>query len=228
MKPMQLPMRPHLLVCGFFSLALFASTEARPVLAGPPSAAAPTPGVQRIVLIDAGGQRAMEITQRGDALRIATPKGEPALLGELHGPGKRKYRLEGAAGAPVAEVKLKGEPGGADASGFKLRTPDGRLLWKVKLAGDKIKISADEEGTHPFVLSLKQSDKVKVTGADERALGVVHYRAGKRISVEDAGGHEVYAADSEPRSALFGVLLLDAIPARERQILMAEILAAGL
>jgi len=180
------------------------------------------------VLIDASGQRAVEITQHGDSLRIAAPKDEPALVGELHGPGKRKYRLEGAAGAPVAEVKLKGEPGGAEGGGFKLRAPDGRLLWKVKIAGDKIKISADEEGTNPFVLSLKHGDKVKVTAGDERALGAVYYRAGKRISVEDAGGHQVYAADSDQRSALFGVLLLDAIPARERRIIMAEILAAGL
>ncbi|HET6148925.1 MAG TPA: hypothetical protein VFH68_15415 [Polyangia bacterium] len=226
-------MRPRLLVFALLALASFASMGARASLAGPAGAAAApsvTPaatGTQRVVLIDAGGQRAMEISQHGESLRIATTKGEPALLGELHGPGKRKYRLEGPAGAPVAEVKLKGAPGGADAGGFKLRSPDGRLLWKVKIAGDKIKISADEEGTHPFVLSLKQDDKVKVTGGDERALGAVHYRAGKRISVEDAAGHEVYAADGDQRSALFGVLLLDAIPGRERQILMAEILAAG-
>ena len=215
---------------GLFLVSFVAGATAP--LAGPaPPVATPSSSssssADRIVLIDAGGRRALEITQHGQTLRIATTPGQPALMGEPHGPGKRKYRLEGGDGAVLAEVKLKAEAPGLDAAGFKLRSPDGRLLWKVKIAGDKIKISADEEGTHPFVLSLKQGDKVKVAGGDERPLGAVRYRAGKRVTVEDAAGHELYTADSDQRSALFGVLLLDAIPARERQILMAELLAAG-
>ena len=201
----------------------FSLLAAVALLAGPTRA--PAAGASRIVLIDAGGRRALELVQNGDTLRIATPQGEPALVGELHGPGKRHYRVEGA--AAVAEVKLKGDSPGQAEAGFKLRTPDGRLLWKVKITGEKIKISADEEGTHPFVLSLKQTEKVKVVDGDERPLGVVRYRTGKRVTVEDAAGKERYAADTEQRSALFGVLLLDTIPMRERQILMAELLAAG-
>lgn len=183
-------------------------------------------GADRVVSIDSGGHRAFELVQRGDSLRIAATGGEPALIGDLQASGKRRYRVEGA-GAVVAEVKLKGDGADQDASGFKLRAPDGRLLWKVKVAGEKIKISASEDGTHPFVLSLKQTDKVKVVDGAEHVLGVVRYRTGKRVIVEDAAGHERFAADTDQRSALFGVLLLDAIPARERQILMAELLAAG-
>ena len=180
---------------------------------------------ERSLLVNAAGKQALEISQHGETLTIVAAAA-PALIGEAHGDAKRKYRQKDGA-AVVAEVKLKPESPGEGAAGFKVRTPDGKLLWKVKVGGDKIEISADEEGTRPWTLSLKHADKIKVSDATERALGAVDYRGGKPITVQDAGGRTLFDAPAGLRSAAFGVLLIDAIPARERWIVMAEILAAG-
>lgn len=58
------------------------------------------------------------------------------LRGALKDSGKRKYALDN--GAEVLEVK----PG--DGS-FKVRKPDGSLLWKVKMDPNKIKVSDNEQ-----------------------------------------------------------------------------------
>jgi hypothetical protein len=196
-----------------------------PVLA-PPGAGAP-----RTVAVEAGGKRVLEIGQQGETLTIVADDGTGKLIGERRdggaGAGKRKYRIDG--GAVVAEVKMREEPPGQDGGGgFKLRTPDGKLLWKVKLGANKIKISDDDEQARPFVLSLKHANKVKVQDRDERPLGEVVYQAADgRVSVRDANDREIASSGAGVRSALFGLLLIEAIPARDRQILMAEILAQG-
>ena len=191
-----------------------------------PSAPARAAASDRVVFVKAAGKAVLEIAVHGDAIRVSGAPGEPALVGERRGGGdKRKYRAEG--GDPIAEVKLKADPSGQDPAGFKLRAPDGRLLWKVKIDADKIKIGADEEGARAWVISLKHPDKLKISDEDGRDVGSVKVRAGDRVTVEDVAGRERFAADAGPRSALFGVLLMESIPARERWILMAEILAAG-
>src|SRR5689334_17059961 len=103
MRPPTRPLawRPRFLVVALLSLASFTPVSGRRVFASRAGTApAPVAAPTHRVVIDAGGQRAMEITQQGDSLRIATTKDEPALVGELHGAGKRKYRPEGAGGAP--------------------------------------------------------------------------------------------------------------------------------
>jgi hypothetical protein len=202
------------------ALAAFAGLAAFALCAG--AQAAPS---DRVVTITAGGKPAIEIAVHGDSVRVSGAPGEPALLGERRG-DKRKYRVE-AGGAAVAEVKLKAELPGDDVAGFKLRTPDGKLLWRVKVGADKVKISADEEGARAWAISLKHADKLKVVDPDGKDAGAVKIHAGDRVTVEDPAGHLLFAAPPGPRSALFGVLLIDAMPARERWIVMAEILAAG-
>jgi len=203
-----------------------ASTPAPAPVPAPPGA-----GATRTVAVEAGGKRVLEIGQQGETLTIAANDGADKLIGDRRdgggGAGKRKYRIDG--GAIVAEVKMREEPPGQDGGGgFKLRTPDGKLLWKVKLGAEKIKISDDDELARPFVLSLKHANKVKVLDRDGHPLGeVVYQAAGGRVSVRDASDREVASSGAGVHSALFGLLLIDAIPARDRQILMAELLAQG-
>jgi len=111
--------------------------------------------------------------------------------------------------------------------GFKLRTPGGKLLWKVKIADAKIKISADEQGAHPWVISLKHGDKLEVTDAAGHDAGLVRADAKGSVRVADAAGHLRFTAKVGWPSAVFGVLLIDGIPPQEAWILMAEILALG-
>ena len=82
-----------------------------------------------------------------DGGNIKLEYGGKVVRSELKG-DKRKYFYE--AGNQIAEVKTK------DADGFKVRTADGKLLWKIKIAADKIKISDNEENQNPFEIKVQR------------------------------------------------------------------------
>ncbi|HQP84619.1 MAG TPA: hypothetical protein PLL76_00055 [Thermoanaerobaculia bacterium] len=186
------------------------------LLAVPLAAGAVTPAdVHTVVVRSAGGSKSFTIVENGNAIEIVLPGGV-RLLGEPAGE-KRKYR-RGAGGPPVCEVK----PGDA---GFKLRTTDGKLLWKVKLADDKIKVSDNEENANPYSIKTKYPDKAKVVDAAEKELAEVRFGPDK-TKVKGADGAELWECRSpRRRTASFGVLVLERIPEEHRAILMAEILA---
>ena len=186
------------------------------LLAVPLAAGAVTPAdVHTVVVRSAGGSKSFTIVENGNAIEIVLPGGV-RLLGEPAGE-KRKYR-RGAGGPPVCEVK----PGDA---GFKLRTTDGKLLWKVKLADDKIKVSDNEENANPWSIKTKYPDKAKVVDAAEKELAEVRFGPDK-TKVKGADGAELWECrSSRRRTASFGVLVLEKVPEEHRAILMAEILA---
>jgi len=140
------------------------------------------------------------------------------LYGDPRDTGKRKYTL--GDGPVLYEVK----PG--DDGGFKLRNPDGTLRWKVKISPDKIKISDNEENKNPYELKLKEPNRVKVFAPGDRELGNVRFGS-NQIEVENAGGRVIFTKDAAKATGAYGVLLMDSIPARERYILVAEILSRG-
>ncbi|HVE70171.1 MAG TPA: hypothetical protein VNI54_02295 [Thermoanaerobaculia bacterium] len=156
------------------------------------------------------------VTLDGDNIDIAFAG--QTLRGEIRDSGKRKYSV---AGGPVAwEVK----PG--DDGGFKLRTADGRLRWKVKVTPEKIKISDNEENKNPYELKVREGGRVKVFGPGEKELGNVRF-ANSKIEVENAAGQKQFEIPATSASGAYGVLLFDAIPPQERAILIAEILSRG-
>jgi len=132
---------------------------------------------------------------------------------------KRKYSLEG--GSQIAEVKAK------DADGFKVRTPDGKLLWKVKIAPDKIKISDNEENQNAYEL-VKREDGAKIEQNENKLGEVKFYRDRQKIKVKDAADKEVFDGNTDKYSVSYGVLLLDKIPEELRFIIIAELLARNL
>ena len=148
------------------------------------------------------GQRVIEVTSSGSDLTITYDGG--VLHGRRKGE-KRKYES--------VEVKY------GETDGFKVRTLDGKLLWKVKVTPDKIKVSDNEENANPFELKIKEK-KVKVYAPGDRLLGEVRVR-GDHVEV----GDKLRAAGTDA-AAFYGVALLDAVPARERAVIFAE-LAAG-
>ncbi len=200
--------RPALL-----ALALLAAVASPGAAAAAPPAA-PTPAPAPVVVRSAGGSKSFTVTEKGGAVEILLPGGA-LLVGEPSG-AKRKYR-RGPGGPLVCEVK----PGDA---GFKVRTSDGMLLWKVKIADDKIKVSDNEENRNPWSLKTKYADKVKVVDASEKEIAEVRFYPDK-TKVKSAAGVELWETRSGRRSAGFGVLVLDGIPEEHRAILMAEILA---
>ena len=171
--------------------------------AATPPAAAPAMAIP-VVAIDGDN---VNITFAGQQIR-----------GEIRDSGKRKYSV---GGGPVAwEVKP------SDEGGFKLRTADGRLRWKVKVTPEKIKISDNEENKNPYELKVRDGGRVKVVGPGEKELGNVRFN-GSKIEVENAAGQKQFEVAATSASGAYGVLLLEAIPAQERAILIAEILSRG-
>jgi hypothetical protein len=146
--------------------------------------------------------------------------GRQTLRGEPRDSGKRKYHLGDA--AVSFEVKPNEE------GGFKLRTADGKLRWKVKITSEKIKISDNEQNDHPFELKVREGGRTKVFAPGDRELGNVRFdRAAGKSDVEDAAGKVLYTAEGSAPSGAYGVLLFDGIPEVERAILLAEIFSRG-
>lgn len=167
-----------------------------------------TPDDVRVVEIKNGTQTKIEIGPEGST---------QVLRGEMRETGKRKYEMEG--GKVIAEVK-------ADDGAFKLRTVDGKLLWKVKLADDKIKISDNEENENPYELKMRD-DEVKVEENGSEIGKVKFYSDRAKVKVKDASDKELYESNTDKRSTMYGLLLMTRIPETERYIIMAELLARG-
>ena len=195
-----------------FLLALSLLVAALPAAAVTPVS---PPDPNTVVVRSSGGSKRITVVEKGNALEIVLPNGD-RLVGDPKG-DKRKYRR--ASGGPqFLEVK-------AGDGGFKLRTTDGKLLWKVKIAEDKIKVSDNEENANPWSLKTKYEDKVKVVDASDKEIAEVRFYPDK-TKVKGAAGAELWeCASPRRRSAAFGVLALDRIPEEHRAILMAEILA---
>ncbi|MCV6629474.1 MAG: hypothetical protein OIF50_06410 [Flavobacteriaceae bacterium] len=61
----------------------------------------------------------------------------------------------------VYEIKYK-------PTSFKLRTPSSKLLWKVKLYENKVKISDNEENTNPYEIKKMAPSVFKLTKNDQK------------------------------------------------------------
>jgi hypothetical protein len=149
-----------------------------------------SPPVSRGTVPATADRSGVDVKQSGENIEIRYPGG--VLTGDPRSTGKRKYRV---GNGPVTYEVKPGE------GGFKLRTADGALRWKVKISADKIKISDNEENRNPFELKRRENGEVKVVAPGEREIG--------RVS----------------GTAAQAVLLVDAIPEIERYILMAELTA---
>jgi hypothetical protein len=151
-----------------------------------------------VVVNTPAGKRVIEVAPSGNDLTVTYDGG--VLHGKFRG-DKRKYES--------VEVKFSGE-------GFKVRTLDGKLLWKVKITPEKIKVGNNEENNNPFELKIKDG-KVKVYAPGERLLGEVRVR-GDHV---DIGGKYI-AAGTRP-DAFYGVVMLDAVPTPQRAVIFAEL-----
>lgn len=165
-------------------------------------------------------QPVVEFKLRDDriTIEVSTSGASRILRGETNEKDKRKYEWEG--GNRVAEVKPNDD-------GFKVRTPDGNLLWKVKISADKIKISNNEENNNPFELKRKEADRVKVTLGKTELGEMKFYGDRQKVKVKDANERELFESNTNHASTAYGVLLLQTIPETERYIIMAELLARG-
>jgi hypothetical protein len=133
-----------------------------------------------------------------------------AYVSKVNG-DKRKYKGNGE----FIEVKYK-------EGAFKVRTADGKLLWKVKIADDKIKISDNEEMQNPWELKQNDNEKIKVKKNDTE-LGKLKFDASKK-EIEASAGSGGYLIKTDKLSLAYGVLLIDDISGRDKFIIMTEII----
>lgn len=152
-------------------------------------------------------------------IELVTDGVRQTLLSELRDSGKRKYYDETR--TQVAEVKFS-------ESGFKVRTADGKLLWKVKISDEKIRVSDNEENLSPWVLKTGYPDKAKILDPSETELGEVRFARGSGPGrIRGTAGEELWTVDGSERPASWGVLLIDRIPRVHQTIIIAELLARG-
>jgi len=207
-----------------------------PSASRPPTSTAPALASDaRKITVSAKGQPWVEISARGETLTVATEG--VSLVGQPRDDGKRKYAPAG--GGPVlievkAQSSAEAEEMGELAVRFKLRSPDGKLLWKVKATTakmtTKIKVASDEGdeqgGRQAFVVSAKHPGEVAVLAPDGMSIGQVRAAAGStEVTGRDAAGAEVFRASTDLPPALLGVLLFQGMPLRERAIILAELAA---
>jgi hypothetical protein len=109
-----------------------------PLTASPASSTTATPMASSSTASSAGASGDPVVRTSGGTIDIDYNDGgqHHHLRGSSRESGKRKYALDN--GPEVLEVK----PGEGH---FKVRKPDGSLLWKVKMDPNKIKVSDNEE-----------------------------------------------------------------------------------
>lgn len=111
----------------------------------------------------------------------------------------------------------------SEAGKFKLKTPDGTLLWKVKIKADKLKISDNEEGENAYEIKLSNAEKAKVKRNDQE-LGHIKLKDGK-LKIE--AGKKIYTINGNRISLAYGALAAGDISERDQYIIMTELLALG-
>ena len=194
-----------------------------PAPAAKPPAAATTAAPAAsgaVTLVSADGTKTITVMADGGRVEVSI-SGGARYIGEADG-DKRRYR-DAATGAAFVEVKS------GDNNSFKVRTPDSKLLWKVKVATDKIKVSDNEENKAPWVLKTKYEDKAKVLSPAEQEIGEVkYYRDSGKAKVKNESGDELFASESGRMSPAFGVAIMSGVPEQYRLIVMAELIARGI
>jgi len=191
----------------------------------PPAATTQAPAVSSgaTTIRGADGSELLTISASDHGVQISYLENgaKHTLRGDTKESGKRKYNIDG--GAVLFEVKPDD-----DSEGFKLRSPDGKLLWKVKVTPEKVKISDNEQNNNPFELKMREGDRLKVVAPGDREVGNVRFdRAKTKTEIENASGATKFVVEDARPSRAYGVLLLDSIPDVQRYILAAEIMARG-
>lgn len=139
---------------------------------------------------------------------------EATLVGRGKDSGKVKYAND--AGKTIYEIKPSDD-------GFKLRTAEGKLLWKVKFYDAKVKVSDNEENLNPWQLKSNGVDRIKVEHADRKVGSVKFYADTRKVKLKDADGQELYQINDATLSFAFGAGFIE-MPKDQQGVLMLELL----
>ena len=125
---------------------------------------------------------------------------------------KSKYRNEN--NQNVYEIKY-------DDDGFKLRTDQGKLLWKLKYKTGKIKIAPNEEMTDPF--EIKQDGNTAVISKNNSKVVTVNLGEGT-IPVIIKTGSRTLMISGPKKNPILSLMALKDIPDDQKMVLITEVL----
>lgn len=154
---------------------------------------------------DAAGQPLARITVSGE-IEIDAP-GNP-LRSVTKRADKRKYYNQ----ANIMQFAVK-----MDDDAFKLRDQNERLLWKIKLYPDKIKISNNEEMLEAWELKLKEEGRLKLEKNDAVITQIRLMDNAEKYTVNG------YTLTGFGSSIARGVPLIAEIPDLHKALIMAEL-----
>lgn len=140
----------------------------------------------------------------------------------LHGTARtddeRDYVVDGAS-SPSLTVK-------SQPDSFKILTgPGGTLRWKVKIDGDQVKISDNDQNTNAWMITTTPGKVSVVTSPDNRVVGTVKYESGKNV-VRDGSDKLIEKFPSKIFRPGYGTLLIDGVIPPERFVMMVELIDA--
>ena len=169
------------------------------------------------VIAAAKGPEKITITVNAGHVEIVTASVK--LVGDSV--GDKRYYHRGAGGPALVEVK-------SELAGFKLRAPDSKLLWKIKIGDDKIKVSDNEQNANAWAIKTDHADKAKIVDPAEHAIGEVKFsKETGKIKIKDGSDAEQFVIEAGKFSAAYGVLLMSGIPRESALVIVAELMARG-
>ncbi|MDW7694501.1 hypothetical protein R9C00_07100 [Flammeovirgaceae bacterium SG7u.111] len=173
--------------------------------------AAPVSSVKEFYISNKENISLAVVTVDGPSLNINV--GGEMLFGDLKGEKRKYYDQQNQL---VYSVKHKA------GESFKLRDKDEKLLWKVKVAGDKVKIANNEEMTNPYQINVYEEGRVKLKlGEEDR--GSIRYEKG--AAMMEVNG--TYFLRNFTGSHAPGVLMISEMDETEKFVICAELAKLG-
>ena len=169
---------------------------------------------QAYFINDANNHQLAKLQFKPDQNIWEISKGDEFWYGEIKSDKRKFYDKSGEV---YAEIKFKDE-------GFKLRNPEGELIWKVKISAEKIKISDNEEMTNAFEIK-KKSEYFANLNRNEKAMGSIELSPQNNPAVIKNDDHTYYLTGQE-NSVGAAVLLIDEIQPVHQLMILAQLIEA--
>ncbi len=158
------------------------------------------------IINNTSGEALADIYLGSDEVSVNLPDG--TLRGVAKRSDKRKY-YDGS--KMVYAVKM-------DDDGFKLRNENERLLWKVKLYPDKLKIANNEEMHGAYEVKLRDEGKLKLEKNEKELKTIRLSESAEGFTVEDKYTIKGFGISLAP-----GILMINDLKDTEKFIIMAEL-----
>ncbi|MFA5597774.1 MAG: hypothetical protein WDA26_09420 [Pusillimonas sp.] len=180
-------------------------------------------GEQTVVFKSADGRALLTFKKYADHDKIEIDDNGTMRVfkGRSNKPGSFKYKEAAADNSEkqlIAEVKRKSDS-------FKLFDDSDKLLWKVKINEDKVKVSDNEENKNAFEIVKSSPDRCKIRDRAAIELGdVKYYPDNGKLKVKTEQNEEVIITKDSKNVVAPGVVLFSEIPLELRAIIINELL----